>query len=283
MSISSPPTGIGMRAPHLPRITANADLPKIAWLEAHAENFLGGGPMRRHLVAAAARWPISLHAVGLSLGSIDGIDPDHLDRIANLCAEVAPALVSDHLSWSGAGGRFLNDLLPLPYTEESLDVVADNIGRVQDRLRRPLLIENPSTYLRFAQSVIPEHEFLIALAQRSGCRLLLDINNLIVNQINHGNDPAATVAALPVDLVAEMHLAGHALNNADGMTIAIDNHGSVVGGSTWALFATAATRFANAPALIEWDTDIPTLEILQAEADKADLYRQPGAGHVRAA
>ncbi len=263
--------GIGLRAPHLPLVVDAR--PAVGWFEIHPENFLGGGPARRYLTAIRRHWPVALHAVGLSLGSAAGIDAAHLDRIAGLAADLDPLFVSDHLSWSGLPGLYLNDLLPLPYTEEALAVVAANVGRVQDRLGRPILIENPSAYFRFAASVLSEAEFLGELCRRCGCGVLLDVNNLVVNAVNHGEPPDGLIGGLDPAIVAEIHLAGHSRNDADGIIVAIDDHGSAVPEDVWALYDQAVARFPAAAPLVEWDSDLPALAVLAAEAAKADARR----------
>lgn len=284
LTLVSRRAGIGLRAPHHEAVIT--DRPAVGWFEIHPENYLGGGAPLQHLTAVRRDWPVSLHAVGLSLGSADGIDGAHLERIARLAERIEPALVSEHLAWSVADGTYLNGLLPLPYTEEALGVVAANVQRMQDRLRRPVLIENPSVYLRFVESAIPEEEFLAELVRRAGCGLLFDVNNLYVNVVNHGGDPLAYMATLPPAAVGELHLAGHVVNEADGVPILIDDHGSRVAEAVWNLYAEAVRRFPQAATLIEWDTDVPALPVLAAEAAKADLVRQrtlKGARDVRAA
>jgi uncharacterized protein (UPF0276 family) len=260
--------GIGLRAPHVAQIIESR--PRLGWLEVHTENYLGGGPEVRALEALRGLYPLSLHGVGLSPGSAEGLDRRHLVRVADLAGRIAPALVSEHLSWSIAGGAYLNHLLPLPYTEETLTLVSGHVGRVQEALGRPLLIENPASYLRFRHSVIPEAEFLGALARRSGCRLLCDVNNLFVTCSNLGEDPEAYLDALPPHAVGEIHLAGHARNVADGQVVLIDDHGSRVAGPVWRLYERAVARFGPVPTLIEWDTDIPALDVLLDEARAAE-------------
>lgn len=259
--------GIGLRAPHLAQICE--ERPALAWLEAHAENYLNPGWSRDRLIELAGHYPLSLHAVGLSLGSADGLDPTHLARLRDLVESVKPALVSEHLAWSVQDGHFFNDLLPLPYTDETLAVVADNVARLQDALGRRVLIENPSTYLTFRHSTIPEAEFLAALVERCDCGLLLDLNNLHVCAVNHGFDPAAWLAGLPMAAVGEIHLAGHARNWAGELEILIDDHGSPVDEPVWALFRSVVTQIGARPTLIEWDTEIPALSVLAGEAAMA--------------
>ncbi|HSF05203.1 MAG TPA: DUF692 domain-containing protein [Methylomirabilota bacterium] len=261
-------TGIGLRAPHVVEILAAR--PPIAWLEVHAENYMGGGAALRDLEALRLEYPLSVHGVGLSLGSADGIDGGHLHRLRALVDRLQPCLVSEHLSWSIASGVYLNHLLPLPYTDESLTLLARHVDQAQTALRRRLLIENPSSYLRFRQSPIPEAEFLAALAQRTGCGLLCDVNNVYVTAHNFGLDPGRYLMALPAAAVGEIHLAGHSVNDADGRPILIDDHGSRVADEVWTLYARARERFATTPALIEWDTNIPPLAVLLGEAATAD-------------
>jgi hypothetical protein len=260
--------GIGLRAPHVAELLAGH--PRVAWLEAHTENYLGGGPAVRALGAIRERYPVSLHGVGLSLGSVEGLDRRHLARVADLARRIEPVLVSEHLAWSIAGGVYFNHLLPLPYTEESLSLVSAHVSQAQEALGRPLLVENPSSYLRFRHSPIPEPEFLGALARRTGCGLLCDVNNVFVSCANLGEDPEAYLAALPPDSIGEIHLAGHARNDADGHTILIDDHGSRVAGPVWDLYERAVARFGPVPTLVEWDTDIPALDVLLEEAQTAE-------------
>lgn len=259
--------GIGLRAPHVTDVIERR--PRIPWLEVHAENYMGGGPPLRMLERVRADYPLSIHGVGLSLGSAHGIDAVHLERLARLIDRVQPALVSEHLAWSVAGGAYINHLLPLPYTDEALDLLCQNVTQAQARLGRRLLIENPSGYLRFRQSSMAEGQFLNALAQRTGCGLLCDVNNLYVTCGNLGGDPAAWLDDLDPSAVGEIHLAGYAVNDVEGSTILIDDHGSPVSAPVWALFERALRRFGAVPTLIEWDTDVPPLEVLLGEAARA--------------
>ena len=265
--------GIGLRAPHVHEVIDTR--PPTAWLEVHAENYLGGGPALRSLDQLRPSYPISLHGVGLSLGSADGPDGRHLHRLAALIGRVEPMLVSEHLSWSITGGVYLNHLLPLPYTDESLELLCRHVDQTQIALGRQILIENPSSYLRFRHSPIPEPEFLTELARRTGCGLLCDVNNIYVSAHNLGFDALAYVGALPRASVGEIHLSGHARNDADGRTILIDDHGSRVSPGVWQLYTHALSRFGPVATLVEWDTDIPRLDTLLAEATVADglLYR----------
>ena len=256
--------GVGLRTPHVAQVLG--ERPRIAWLEVHSENyFADGGPALAKLDRVRADYPLSLHGVGLSLGSSDALDLEHLAKLERLIKRVAPAAVSEHLCWGAIGGRHLNDLLPLPYTEEALAYVCRRVAEVQERLGRELLIENVSSYLGFADATIPEWEFVAAVATETGCRLLLDVNNIYVNAMNHGFDPHVYLAAIPVKSVAEIHLAGF---DARGPCL-IDTHSAPVAAPVWALYRGALERFGARATLIEWDTDIPELAVLLAEADKA--------------
>ncbi len=260
-----PSAGIGLRSQHLDELLGNPV--RQLFLEIHAENYVRPSPSLEKVLRLRHDFEFSVHAVGLSLGSADGIDEEHLDGIARLVERLQPALVSEHLSWSGFEGRIFNDLLPLPYTEESLAIVARNVGRVQDRLGREIAIENPSGYLGFSFSTLTEAEFLDELARRSGCGLLLDVNNVIVTAHNLGLDPADWLNELPGEAITQFHLAGHARNVLDdGSTILIDDHGSRVSDRVWSLFDKVLQRFGARPTLVEWDTDIPPLAVLVDEA-----------------
>jgi uncharacterized protein (UPF0276 family) len=277
-----PVAGIGLRSPHLAEI--GRDRPATGFLEIHAENHLGRSPALQAVERLREEYDFSVHAVGLSLGSVDGLDEVHLARVVDLVKRLEPALVSDHLSWSVHGGRYLNDLLPLPYTEEALDVVVRNIGRLQDALDRRVSIENPSCYLAFVQSTLVEPEFLAELVQRSGCGLLLDLNNIVVTAHNLRLDPRDWLKALPGEAITEYHLAGHAVNDCDGEPVLIDDHGSRVGDEVWALFGDALRRYGPRPTLIEWDTAIPALSVLLEEAARAErMIQQVRADAARAA
>ena len=253
--------GIGLRAPHVARVVA--ERPAIGWFEAHSENyFVDGGPALAALEAIRADYPIALHGVGLSLGSADALDAGHLAQLKRLVARIDPAAVSEHLCWGRIDGRHLNDLLPLPLTEEALALVCNRVDAVQAALGRPLLVENVSAYLRFQSDTIAEWDFVAAVAQRTGCKLLFDVNNVYVNAVNHGFDPLLYLRAIPGDAVAEIHLAGF---DASGPCL-IDTHGARVAPPVWALYRATIERFGPKPTLIEWDTDLPALEILQDEA-----------------
>jgi hypothetical protein len=275
--------GIGLREPHVAEVLATR--PAVPWFEIHTENYLGGGPRRRAIEAVRRDYPLALHGVGLSLGSAAGVDERHLVRLARLIERIEPALVSEHLAWSISGGTYLNHLLPLPYTEEALGILRRNVDRVQERLGRRILVENPSGYLRFRQSTIAEADFLAELAQRTGCGILCDVNNVYVTCRNLGLDPRRYLAALPARAIGEIHLAGHAVNETDGGIVLIDDHGSRVSDAVWELHAEALERFGPVPTLIEWDTCLPSLEVLRAEAAHADRCRATALAddHDRAA
>jgi hypothetical protein len=263
----NPVAGIGLRSPHVAEI--GRERPATGFLEIHAENYLAESPALRAVDRLRADYAFSIHAVGLSLGSAEGLDSAHLARVAALVKRLEPCWVSDHLSWSVSGGRYFNDLLPLPYTEEALDVVVGNVGQLQDALGRQVSIENPSCYLGFAHSTLSEPAFLSELARRSGCGLLLDANNIVVTAHNLRLEPRDWLTGLPSAAITQYHLAGHAVNDADGEPILIDDHGSRVSDGVWALFAEIVKRFGARPTLIEWDTDIPPLGVLLDEAARA--------------
>ncbi len=274
--------GIGLRFPHHQAVADTR--PEVAWFEAHTENYMGGGTSLRYLETIRRDYPLSLHGVGLSLGSAEEIDAAHLTRVRRVVERFDPGLVSEHLSWSVIGGAYLADLLPLPMTEEALAVVCRHVEQAQACLKRRLLIENPSTYLRFRHSTIPEWEFLARVAERAGCGILCDVNNIYVSACNHGWDAATYLAALPAAAVGEIHLAGHAVKKLDdGQTLRIDDHGSRVAPAVWALYAEALARFGPVPTLIEWDTDVPPLEVLLEEAARvAAMLREAEREHAAA-
>jgi uncharacterized protein len=256
--------GIGLRFAHHDALLE--ERPAIGWIEAHTENYFHDGAAPRALLRARANYPLSLHGVGLGLGSADGVDRAHLARVKGAIARFEPALVSEHACWGHAGGEFFNDLLPLPYTEEAVELLAAHVREAQDFLGVQLLIENVSAYVSFDHSTLAEWEFLSAVVARSGCALLLDLNNIFVSSKNLGIDAHAFIAGVPAASVREIHLAGHARNGA----VLIDDHGSAVCDEVWQLYAHAMTRFGPRPTLIEWDTDIPALATLVAEATHAD-------------
>jgi hypothetical protein len=260
--------GIGLRFPHHQAVIDQS--PAVGWMEVHSENYFGGGQPLRALEAARRSWPISLHGVGLSLGSAEGVDPHHIQRIKSLADRIDAGMISDHLSWSIAAGTYLGDLLPLPMTEEALDVVTANVNRFQDGVARQVLVENPSSYLQYRHSTIPEWEFLGEIVKRTGCAVLLDVNNVYVSSCNHGWDPMAYLKAVPALAVREIHLAGHSVR---GM-IRVDDHASPVCDDVWSLYRSALEFIGPVPTLIEWDNDLPPLERLVEEAQKAQSILQ---------
>jgi len=263
--------GLGLRTPHVAEVMTTR--PDVPWFEIHAENYLGGGRRLAQLDAVRRDYPISLHGVGLSLGGAGRLDATHLRRLRELARRVEPILVSEHLAWSRFAGVYLNDLLPLPYREDSLDPVARNITELQDALGREILIENPACYLSFVESTMPEHQFLGELVARTGCGLLCDVNNAYVSAANLHRDPIAWLSGLPAAAVREIHLAGHHVNQVGARQILIDDHGSAVAQPVWDLFSRAVKLFPQAAPLLEWDTDIPSLATLRNEARQADLRR----------
>lgn len=272
--------GIGLRQPHCAQLLQSP--PPLAFVEVHAENFFGdGGAALGVLQAARGHWPVSLHGVGLSLGAAAGLDAWHLDRLASLVQRVDPVRVSDHASFARAprrhGGPVVHgsDLLPIAFTEAALAIMVANVQQVQERLRRPILVENLSAYLHWADDRLPEPEFFNRLTQRSGCGLLLDVNNLVVNALNARRDETAAVAAacawidaIDPDSVGEIHLAGYTATD-DGL---VDTHGEAVHGPVWDLYARALERTGPVPTLIEWDNELPPLDTLLGEAAKADRH-----------
>jgi uncharacterized protein (UPF0276 family) len=259
--------GIGLRARHYSEFLSG--FPKVHWLEVHSENYFGDGGYDLHVLEhVRASYPISLHGVGLSLGSADTLREGHLKKLRRLVDYIEPALVSEHLCWGAIGEIHFNDLLPLPYTDEALDLMVARVTQVQDELRREILIENLSAYLQFKSSNWPEFEFMAELSKRSGCGILLDVNNLYVNSVNHQFDPYPMLDLIPPHAVREIHLAGHARSEE----LLVDDHGSHVCEAVWDLYRAACGRFGEVPALIEWDTDVPSLDVLLGEAAIADKY-----------
>jgi len=259
------PVGIGLRSPHVAAIAAVR--PSLGFLEVHAENFMAETTALDRLLELRRDYSVSLHGVALSLGSAEGLDSGHLGRFRSLIECLEPMLVSEHLAWSAIGGAYLNDLLPLPYTEESLDLFCRHVEEAQDALAHRLLIENPSSYLRYRHSSIPEAEFLAEVARRTGCGILCDVNNIYVSARNFGSDPLAYLDTLPAEMIGEIHLAGH--HAAEEVDILIDDHGSRVAEPVWDLYAEALRRLGPVPTLIEWDTHLPALEVLLDEARHA--------------
>lgn len=257
--------GVGLRAPHYRDFLEQR--PKVGWLEVHTENFLERSGWDWHVLSTLRRdYPVSLHGVGLGLGSARGFSESHLERVRALVADVEPMLVSEHLCWGAVSDRNLNDLLPLALDNAALDLLCERVGRVQDVLGRQILLENVSTYVRFRSDQMSEAQFMAALSRRTGCRLLLDVNNLYVNQCNHGEDALAAIAAIAPGSVGEIHLAGHLVTPA----AVVDHHGAEVAPEVWQLYQAALARFGRVPTLVEWDTDVPSVAVLLSEAGKAD-------------
>lgn len=265
-----PHTGIGFKPEHFDGLTA--DPGPVGFVEVHAENYMGdGGRPHAQLTHLRERFALSLHGVGLSIGGDGPLDRAHLQRLRRLCERYKPESFSEHLAWSSHGEVFLNDLLPLPYTAATLARVADHVAEVQDALGRRMLLENPATYVLFAESTLAETDFLGEIVRRTGCGLLLDVNNVFVSATNHGRSAEAYLAAFPLDHVAEIHLGGHAASaDETGAPLLIDAHGSPVADSVWALFERVIARTGPLPTLIEWDNEVPAWPVLRGEAVAAD-------------
>lgn len=261
--------GVGLKPQHYADLIA--DPGAVGWLEIHAENYMGdGGRPLGQLRHLAGRFPISVHGVGLSIGGDGPLDRDHLARLKHLLGWLAPASFSEHLAWSSHGAHYLNDLLPLPYTARTLARVCDHIDLVQETLGRRMLLENPSSYLAFAESEMSETDFLAAVVARTGCGLLLDINNVFVSATNLGTAPEAYIDAFPLDAVGEMHLGGHDPDEDEaGRPLLIDSHGRPVADPVWALLDRTLARTGPRPVLVEWDNDVPDWPVLAAEAARA--------------
>ena len=256
--------GVGLRSEHYPFILS--EWPKVDWFEAITENFLDTGGRPLHVLEQVRRrYPIALHGVSLSIGSADPLDRSYLDRLKALADRIDPAILSDHLCWTGVDGENLHDLLPLPFTEEAVRHVAERVHRVQELLGRCILLENVSSYVAYKHSAMPEWQFLTAVAQRSGCGILLDLNNLYVNSVNHGFDPLEYLRGIPRERVGQFHLAGH--TRMDGFLF--DTHSRPVIEPVWDLYRVALRRWGPVTTLIEWDDDIPPFEYLAAEAAQA--------------
>jgi uncharacterized protein len=269
-ALAAPSVGVGFKPEHFEAIVDTR--PELGFFEVHAENYMGGGgaPHRR-LDAIRERYPLSLHGVGLSIGSPGKLDRAHLQRLAAVAKRFEPTLVSEHLAWSTHEGAFLNDLLPLPYTDETLARVSEHIDEVQNALGRTMLLENPSTYVVFTESTWMETDFLREIARRTGCGLLLDVNNVFVSAVNHGFDPELYLADFPLASVGEIHLAGCADDSDDaGLPLLIDAHNSPVRDPVWSLYSTTIRRLGATPTLIEWDNDVPAWSTLLGEARRAE-------------
>ena len=260
--------GIGLRSVHYRQIIEQN--PPFPWLEIHSENFFAAGGINLDILSEIHRhYPLSFHGVGLSLGSAQSPDKNHLQKLKQIIDRFHPHFVSEHLSWSGLNNAFTNDLLPIPYTREALDCLVNNICTTQDFLQRKILIENPSSYLAFNCSDMPEYIFLNEVARRSGCGILLDVNNIYVTCYNHAIDPLSYLNQIETSYVAEIHLAGHVPQKINGHTILIDHHGDYIAQPVWELYEKTLEQFSPLPTLVEWDTNIPSLDILASEAEKA--------------
>ncbi|OYX13789.1 MAG: hypothetical protein B7Z15_06085 [Rhizobiales bacterium 32-66-8] len=273
--------GVGFKPQHFSDIVA-APQP-LAFLEVHAENYMGaGGLPHRQLAALREAYALSIHGVGLSIGGLADLDAEHLARVREVCRRYQPESFSEHLAWATHDGAYLNDLLPLPYTPERLAAVVRHVDQVQSCLQRQILLENPATYVVFETSTIPETQFLAEVARRTGCGLLLDVNNVFVSATNHGGDADAYLADFPLEAVGELHLGGHdAAEDADAPALLIDSHGAPVADPVWDLFARVIARTGPIPTLVEWDNDVPSWSRLRAEAEQAArILRQPA--HVAA-
>lgn len=264
-------TGVGLRLPHLAEVVAAR--PPAAWLEIHPENFLANAHATELLLSARQHYEISVHTVGISIGSADGIDRTHLGRLRAFIDAVDPVMVSGHLAWSSHGGAYLNDLLPLPFDDAALQVVASHLHQVQEAMGRPYLIENPSSYVGFSTSTMTEVEFLSEIVRRTGCRLLCDVSNVYLSAHNMGYDPCRYLDGLPAHAIDELHLGGFTAEEDEGqpdVPLLVDTHAAAITPAVWDLYAYAVHRFGPVPTLVEWDNDLPPFSTLLAEASRAD-------------
>lgn len=278
-----PRAGVGLKAEHYETILRSR--PDLGWFEIHAENYMGdGGPPHHYLEAIREHYPISLHGVGLSIGADGPLDKAHLGRLKTLNERYRPGLFSEHLAWSTHAGVYFNDLLPVPYTEEAALRVSDHIDEVQHIVGRRMLLENPATYLTFADSTMSEISFLEFVTDKTGCGLLLDVNNVFVSATNQGYSPEGYIDAFPLDLVGEIHLGGHAEDEDDqGDRLLIDAHDRPIIDPVWALYARVIDKIGPMPTLVEWDTDVPAWPVLFAEAERAErLLGHPALERVDA-
>ncbi|WP_421695082.1 DUF692 domain-containing protein [Aestuariivirga sp.] len=261
--------GVGLRLQHLSAVLE--DRPSAAWFEIHPENYLANPHAAEMLAEISRHYPVSVHSVGISVGSATGLDRTHLYRVKSLIDAIDPVLVSGHLAWSTHEGEYLNDLLPLPYTDESLDLISDHIDEVQDVLGRAYHLENPSNYLGFTGSTMPETAFLNEVVRRTGCKLLCDVSNIHVSAHNLGYDARRYIDELPGEAIGEMHLGGFEMEmEPSGSSVIIDTHARPIDPQAWDLYAYAVSRFGPRPTLIEWDSAIPAIDVLLREAAKAD-------------
>ena len=271
--------GIGLRAEHYKDVVQHPG--NVSWYEVHPENYFGLGGVPHHYLEIIRRdHPISFHGVGMSIGSVDQLDKGHLKRLSELIDYYQPGHVSEHLSWSSVNGTFFNDLLPIPYTEEALDHVTGKIHQVQDELKQQIIIENASTYLQFTASTIPEWEFTNELAKRTGCGLLLDVNNVYVNACNHGFSARKYLSEVDPPYVKEIHLAGHTVKSVNDTEIRIDTHNQLICDPVWELYQYTISRIGKIATLIEWDTDLPEFSVLLNEADQAQTLMDQSCAKV---
>ena len=276
-------TGISLKPAYYEQILA--ELPNIGFFEIHAENYLSaGGPAPYYLDKIHAHYDASIHGVGLSLGGDDPLNLDHLERVAKLVERIEPAVFSEHLAWSTHEQSFYNDLLPMPYTEARLRLLCEHVHQVQERLKRPILIENPSTYFEFCSSVMPEQDFIAELVKRTGCGLLLDVNNVEVSCFNHGRSALDYLAQFPLNAVKQIHLAGYSLDETENTQLKIDSHDHPVAADVWELYQHVLQQIGDCPTLIERDGNLPALEVLLQEAVQANRIRHfvMEANHAKA-
>jgi uncharacterized protein (UPF0276 family) len=275
--------GLGFKPDHFAEIRALR--PSIGFFEVHAENYMGaGGLPHAQLAALRGDYALSIHGVGLSIGGSESLDVQHLGRLKTLCDRYHPESFSEHLAWSSHGGEYLNDLLPLPYNQEILATVCGHVDQVQEAIGRRMLLENPATYVLFDQSVIPETEFLAEISARTGCGLLLDINNVFVSAVNHRTDPLAYLSSFPLHAVGEFHLGGHAEDTLPSGPLLVDAHGTPIADAVWELFAAVLEWTGPLPTLVEWDNDVPSLDVLLQETGRvaATLDQSKGSRLARA-
>ncbi len=269
MTLTALKTGIGLRAEHYQQILN--ERPTLSWLEVHSENYFSASSLAySYLQSIRQHYPISLHGVALSLGSTDPLNKDHLTKLKQLIDAIEPCFVSEHLCWNSINGQYYPELLPLPYTHETLSHIVDRIQQVQEYLQRAILIENITSYIQYSHSTIPETEFLIEVARRSGCTLLLDINNVYINAQNQHYNPLHFLTPIPADLITEIHLAGHIVDSIAGEPILIDTHSQPIAPAVWDLYQQAIQLYGCKPTLIEWDSQLPTLATLVTEAEHAN-------------
>ena len=269
--------GVGLKAQHYRDVLEKE--PDLGFFEVHAENYMGDGGLPHHFLSEIRKdYALSVHGVGMSLGSAGGLCKDHVQRFKHLVERYEPTLISEHISWSAFDGVYYNDLMPVPYTEEALSVFCENIDHLQNVLGRKILVENPSAYLAYESSIYDESTFILEILKRTGCGLLLDVNNVYVSASNQNFDAQAYLDSIPTDVIGEVHLAGHTVTTVNNAEVRIDDHGSPVIDPVWSLFERLMARAADVPVLIEWDANLPDFDTLHAEAKKADAHR--GSAHV---